>query len=273
VQLSTVAIVAIPIIVFAAFAVYCGLCAAGRTPQIAGIKHNQVLGRFLARFVLWSLSPLERLCASGRVSPNAITTVSLALCAASGVAAALGHLSLAAWVFTLGGVLDMLDGRLARAANRATPSGAMFDSVADRWADLAVFLGYAWYLRGSAWQLAPLLAIAGSTMVSYTRARAEALGIASGGGVAQRAERIFATVIGSLVASWWFEGAAAQAVVGATLLLVAVASTITALNRWRLAHVELVRREAALTPTTIPTLRLARATPDVRTDARVEPLR
>ena len=72
-----------------AFAVYCARCAAGRPPVVHHVKHNQLFGPFLARFLVWLIGPLERLLL-GRVSPNAITLASLLLCGVTGAAVALG---------------------------------------------------------------------------------------------------------------------------------------------------------------------------------------
>ena len=159
-----------------AFIVYAVLCATGRRPALRAVKHNELFGPFFAGFLVWAISPIERLLV-GRVSPNTVTFSSLALCALTGVAAALGHLPGAVWLYVFAGILDVLDGRLARQAGKQTSAGALFDSVSDRWGELFVFTGYAWLLHDSLWLLAVFAALGGSTMVSYTRARAEGLGL------------------------------------------------------------------------------------------------
>lgn len=231
-----------------AFIVYCALCVAGRTPAIKNVKHNQFFGLFFARFLVWLIGPLERLLI-GRVSPNAITVASLALCAITGAAAALGHLAGAVWLYVFAGILDVLDGRLARLTNQQTTAGALFDSVSDRWGELFVFAGYTWYLRDSVWLLAVLAAAGGSMMVSYTRARAESLGADQSGGVMQRAERIVLVVGGTIIAAWYGNNADTASLVGpilgVTMLICGVASTGTAINRWVHAYRELVRRDDA----------------------------
>ena len=83
------------------------------------------------------------------------------------------------------------------------PAGALFDSVSDRWGELFVFAGYVWFLHDSPWLLAVMAAIGGSMMVSYTRARAEGLGVELAGGVMQRAERIVLVAGGTLIAAWY----------------------------------------------------------------------
>jgi CDP-diacylglycerol---glycerol-3-phosphate 3-phosphatidyltransferase len=228
-----------------AFAVYCALCVAGRAPVIHNVKHNQVFGPFFARFLVWLIGPLERLLI-GRVSPNVITASSLLLCGVTGAAVALGHLPGAVWLYVFAGILDVLDGRLARVANQQTPAGALFDSVSDRWGELFVFAGYVWFLHDSPWLLAVMSAIGGSMMVSYTRARAEGLGVTLSGGVMQRAERIVLVAGGTLIAAWYGGDldtvALAEPIIGVTMLICGVASTATAVNRCVVAYRELARR-------------------------------
>jgi phosphatidylglycerophosphate synthase len=231
-----------------AFVVYCVRCALGRIPEVQSFKHNQLLGPFFARYLVWLISPLERLL-FGRVSPNAITAASLLMCGITGAAVALGHLAGGVWLYVFAGILDVLDGRLARLGNEQTPAGALFDSVSDRWGELFVFAGYAWLLRDSGWLLAVIAAMGGSLMVSYTRARAEGLGIELAGGMMQRAERIMLVAIGTLIAAWYGAdletASAAESILGATMVICGVASTATAVNRWVIAYRELVRRHEA----------------------------
>jgi phosphatidylglycerophosphate synthase len=230
---------------FLAFFVYCARCAVGRPPAIENIKHNQLLGLFFARFLVWLIGPLERLLI-GRVSPNMITAVSLLLCGITGMAAARGHLAGAVCLYAFAGALDVLDGRLARMTNQQTPAGALFDSVSDRWGELFVLTGYVWYLRESSWMLGAMAAIGGSMMVSYTRARSEGLGVSLSSGLMQRAERIVLVTGGTLLAAWYGNSPdtvwLVPPILGLTLLICGVASTGTALSRWVMAYRELARR-------------------------------
>lgn len=231
-----------------AFVVYGVLCVAGHAPRVVNVKHNLVFGQFFASYLVWLLRPLERLL-SGRVSANSITLLSLVLCAITGLAIALGHLPGAVWLYVFAGIADVLDGRLARRAGTQTPAGALFDSVCDRWGELFVFAGYAWFLRDSSWLLAVLAALGGSVMVSYTRARAEGLGIQLAGGVMQRAERIVIVSGGTLIAAWFGDAAAttelAVSILGLTMLVCGVASSATALGRFVVAYRRLRYAEAA----------------------------
>ena len=233
----------------AAFAVYCVLRALGKT-NLEQVKHDRVFGPFLAGYLIWLIGPLERRLI-GRVSPNTITVLSLAGCAATGAAAGVGALGAAAWLYGLSGILDILDGRLARLGNKQTPAGALLDSVSDRWGELFVFAGYTWFLRESPWLLAVLGAFGGSVMVSYTRARAEGLGVALSTGIMQRAERIVLVAVGTLAAAAC-EPATAQWIVGVTMSLTGILSIGTALSRWHTAYKMLVAPAPAIEATPTP---------------------
>ncbi len=150
-------------------------------------------------FFAWLMRPLWRALAAARVPPNAITTLSVALSIAAGLAAGIGRFSLAGWVFLAAGALDFLDGRVARVTGRASQSGAALDSVLDRYCESALLVGLAWYYRDSWALIAVLLALTGSLFVPYVRARGEALGAKlSDVGFMQRPERII--VLGLTVA-------------------------------------------------------------------------
>jgi phosphatidylglycerophosphate synthase len=224
---------------FVMLAVYSVLCALGRTPDVPGVdrrKFTEILGPFIVRYMLWLIRPIERAFVVTGVSPNVVTFVSMLLCAASGWAIAVGSLALGAWLYALAGVTDILDGRLARALGRQTRAGAFLDSVSDRWGELFVFTGCAWYLRDSGWLLAVMLGIAGSMMVSYTRARGEGLGLELDGGTMQRAERILVVAIGAMVAAWFAiepsQHEYAAPALGIALILCGGLSAITAIGRW-----------------------------------------
>jgi CDP-diacylglycerol--glycerol-3-phosphate 3-phosphatidyltransferase len=236
------------VFVLAMLVVYTVLAKTQRLGDLGPYKPNFVLGPFWAGFIVWLLRPVERVLLFARIAPIHITASSLVLCIAAGVAVAFGHLASGAWLYILGGMLDLLDGRLARALDRHSRSGALFDSVADRWGELAVFTGFAWYLRGAdGWLLAVMAATAGSVMVSYTRARAESLGLELSSGAMQRAERIALVSVGTLVAAWLDAGeltaSLAPAVVGLSLAACGGFSIVTAVRRWTIAHRALATTE------------------------------
>ena len=135
------------------------------------------------------------------VNADVLTGIGVSMAAASGIAIATGHLSLGLLLLVLTGLPDALDGAVAKAAGTAGPRGAFFDSVADRVSDTFLLLGVAWYLADTRPGLLPLLPMAvlgASLVISYERAKAEALGFNAKGGVMERAERIVMLGLGLL---------------------------------------------------------------------------
>ena len=103
------------------------------------------------------------------------------------------YVGIASGVILFGGLMDMVDGRLARVGNLSSDYGALYDSVLDRYSEMFMFLGICYYLVSYDYFLSSLfafIAMIGSVMVSYTRARAEGLGINASVGLMQRPERI-----------------------------------------------------------------------------------
>ena len=162
-------------------------------------------------------------------TPNALTILGSLLTAGVGLLVAQGWFLAAGvclWVFSL---TDTLDGALARATNRVSVFGAFLDSVCDRYAEAAVFFGLVWWYQttGSTLGVAlAYLALVGSLMVSYARARAEGVGLqAADIGWFQRPERIILLGVGLLLAAF-----VPSALLG-VLALLAVLTSITVLQR------------------------------------------
>ena len=173
----------------AAYAVF----GARRDPD-AERKGSQFLmgvGDFLVHWLMWLLGPLERASLALGLTPDFYNFAGLALGAASGALIAAGQLELGGWAIALGGVADIMDGRVARARRLVSSYGTFIDSTLDRFVEVFALLGFTYFLRGHA--LGPLLAaaaIAGSLLVSYTRARGESVGVLCKEGLMQRAERL-----------------------------------------------------------------------------------
>ncbi len=115
-----------------------------------------------------------------------------------------GDLSYVGWAGALilfAGLFDMLDGQVARLGNMSSTFGALFDSVLDRYSELVMFLGICYYLVAHHYffsSLAAFIALIGSMMISYTRARSEGLGIQNKGGLMQRPERVILIAVSAL---------------------------------------------------------------------------
>ena len=136
-------------------------------------------------------------------------------------------------ILLFSGLFDMMDGRLARLGNMSTTFGAFWDSTLDRYSELFSLFGITLYLMtasGIGAGVITFLALVGSIMVSYVRARAEGLGIECKVGIMQRPERVVVTALAAIITGmtsnlWWLIGGMA---------LIAVLANITAF--WRVAH-------------------------------------
>jgi len=142
------------------------------------------------------IEPVADLLVRWRVSPNAITTVGTLCSMTGGVIYGTGHIRTAGWFLGLTALFDVLDGTVARRTGRSTVFGAFYDSTLDRVADGFVLGGLAaFFALDSVHHSVPmvvtcLLGIIGTFLTSYTRARAEALGIDAKVGIMQRPERV-----------------------------------------------------------------------------------
>ena len=253
-----------------ALAIYSGLCLIGRRPVTGESRKHSTFFYFFIDYFIWMLRPIERaVLKNPRLTPNHLTFTSLAACASAGLAIGLNHMATAGWLYILAGALDILDGRVARATNRQSKAGAFLDSVTDRWGELFVFSGFAWFLHGSPWLMAVMLAITGSLMVSYTRARGEALGVSLDGGNMQRAERIALVSIGTLITAWFNAARDTEEygihVIGVSMLIVGVGSVATAISRWVEGYRILREREEGRSSTPETPTRAAPASSGRRT--------
>lgn len=168
------------------------------------------------------LNPLINSMIKAGVTPNMITGVGLFLNFLATAILILGaeygernnhtYVAWAGLTILIAGLMDMVDGRLARLGNMANPYGALFDSVLDRYSEMIMFLGICYYLISYDYLLSSLfafLAMIGSVMVSYTRARAEGLGVNCSVGIMQRPERILIVGVSACLCgifSWLFGG-------------------------------------------------------------------
>jgi CDP-diacylglycerol--glycerol-3-phosphate 3-phosphatidyltransferase len=164
---------------------------------------KQILRNKLQQLIYKIINPLVKGLIKIGFTPNMITTTGLILniaVAAIFIAGAeegnRGDFSYIGWAGALilfAGLFDMLDGQVARLGNMSSSFGALYDSVLDRYSELILFLGICYYLVAHHYFFSSLfafIALIGSMMVSYTRARSEGLGIDNKGGLMQRPERI-----------------------------------------------------------------------------------
>jgi CDP-diacylglycerol--glycerol-3-phosphate 3-phosphatidyltransferase len=158
---------------------------------------RELLAAPVARLVAWM--------AGTGITPNALTYTGFVLTVVTAVLLALGYFRIGALVLFVAALFDMLDGSLARATSQSSTFGAFLDSTLDRYSESVTFLALAiYYSRSPATRtelILVFLILIGSLMVSYTRARAEALNIECKAGMLQRPERIVLLIIG-LLTGW-----------------------------------------------------------------------
>ncbi len=191
------------------------------------------------------ITPIAKVLSRLGVHPNILSLAGLIFSLAAGFAFSTGAFFWGAWIVVLAGMCDTMDGEIARQSGKNNRFGAFFDSTLDRYSDAFILLGMGWYFAGgpilfgvegddaagvqSWWAVIFVItALAGSFMVSYTRARAEALGFECRIGLMQRPERITLLVIGSLLGSIPVAG---LILIKITLLVLALSSHITAIHR------------------------------------------
>src|SRR5918999_4460555 len=160
-----------------------------------------MLSRYRDDVRAWS-DPVGRGLFRLRLRPNHLTVMGLTVSLLAAVAFIAGHTRGAGLLLILAGLFDLFDGSLARASGQVTEFGAFLDSVIDRYSDLVVLLGIVVlfaqrpHARGAVIAMAGLV---GTVMVSYTKARAESIGIACNVGVMERPERMICLIAGALL--------------------------------------------------------------------------
>jgi phosphatidylglycerophosphate synthase len=166
---------------------------------------------------------IVRAFAASRINPNLLTFIGSAINAVAAYLFATDYFRWAGLTVILAGIFDLTDGRVARHTGRVTPFGGFFDSVMDRYSDLVLLIGLlVYYGRVNRFGYVTLVAVAmiGSVMVSYSRARAENLIPSCKVGFLERPERVVLIIIGAL-------GDRMEAV----LWVIAVLSNLTVVHR------------------------------------------
>jgi len=144
--------------------------------------------------------PIARLLLRARVRPNPLTVAGLGVSCLAAWAFADGRLRTGAALLTVAGLFDLFDGSLARLSGQDSDFGAFLDSVVDRYSDLVVLLGLIVYCqRIGEWTLCffTMATLVGTVMVSYTKARAQSIGISCEIGLMERAERLIVLIAGA----------------------------------------------------------------------------
>ena len=176
------------------------MCSSDLDPLASRAHGDFILGGFVKRWFMWFVGPVERASLALGIGPTFYNLLGLSFGLLAGGLFVAGQIGLGGWAILLGGIADILDGRVARARGLASPKGAFIDSTLDRFAEVAAFIGLALWFRESTLALAlALTGMGGSLLVSYTRARGESLGVNCTKGIMQRAERLLGLGLGAIV--------------------------------------------------------------------------
>jgi CDP-diacylglycerol--glycerol-3-phosphate 3-phosphatidyltransferase len=184
------------------------------------------------------VDPLANALVARRVHPNTITTVGLFSTLAAGIAFGAGRITLGGWILSITAVFDVLDGLVARRSGMSSKFGAFYDSTLDRIADGVVLGGLTvfWASEGphhsQTMVVVGLLAIVGAFLTSYTRARAEGLGLDAKVGMMQRPERVVLLAAPQALFGLALDGLILQSVV----VVLAITSWITVWQRIAYVH-------------------------------------
>lgn len=197
---------------------------------------------FLQKIIYVIITPVIKGMIRIGFTPNLVTTIGFVLNIAATImllyaaGEMTGSTSIVGWsgaVILFAGLFDMMDGRLARVGNMSSMFGALWDSTLDRYSELFTLFGIAMYLILNSWVtggVLTFLAMVGSVMVSYVRARAEGLGIECKVGLMQRPERVVLTSLGAILCgifdNLWF--------LVVPIVIIAILANITAF--WRICH-------------------------------------
>jgi CDP-diacylglycerol--glycerol-3-phosphate 3-phosphatidyltransferase len=213
---------------------------------------SRLLSKAAMEIGYWILSPVARALASLHVSPNQVSWISFGFGALAGLFLARGHFGFGAMCATICGLLDSVDGMVARLSGVASDAGEVLDAAIDRYVEFFFLAGLAIYYREQpALQLLTLMALLGSFMVSYSTTKAEALQIEPPNGLMRRPERAVYLTAGAALSGpsiAWFESTPEFATPLAypmvlALAMVAVLANFSAIERFWLITKALHRRD------------------------------
>ncbi len=188
-------------------------------------RHNLVEGYYKVVKSIVSHSSLVRM------NPNSISFAASIIGIIAAIFFMFGHSATAGIFLLLSGTLDTLDGTVARLGERASKFGATLDSSLDRYVEMFVFMGITFHFKDSPMFFWSFLAIMGSMMVSYIRARAQSLGIQELVGFMQRFERFVILSFGAILNPWGVGFFGSEIVLEISIIILAVGTNYTAYQR------------------------------------------
>ncbi|MDP9036981.1 MAG: CDP-alcohol phosphatidyltransferase family protein [Myxococcota bacterium] len=225
---------------------------AARFDRVDRAGGSVLLGKGTMQMGYWAMRPIARACIALRIGPDAVSWASLCLGAAAGVVLGFGRYGAGALLSVLSSGCDAIDGMIARETQTASDAGEVLDATVDRYAELFFFGGIAIHERTDPFLLGVVLcASAGAVMVSYSTAKAEALGVTPPRGAMRRQERAVYLVVGAAlvpVTTALVDGLGLPSRIGhlpalAALGLVAVVGNASAVLRLRAVAAAVRQRE------------------------------
>jgi len=244
------------LLVLALAAVYAVRVAVRGRDRFERVEHqggSRLLGKSAMGLGYWSLQPVARLFVYFGVDADRISWTSLVFGLAAGAFLSVGHFGYATVCAMVSGLLDSVDGMVARLTNTASESGEVLDSAVDRYVEFFFLSGLVIYYRALPFlQILALLALLGSFMVSYSTAKAEALKVDPPKGSMRRPERAFYLTVGAVLSAvsipWWETRGEFPVPVGypmvVALALVAVVANLSAIERlWSIAKAARLREK------------------------------
>ncbi len=201
--------------------------------DLTGRGGSFVLGFWVRNWFYWLIRPVTRASIAVGATPLFYNLFAVACGLGSMVAYATGHFPTAGLLVFVSGIADVMDGEVARATHTADARGAFLDSTLDRFTEFAAFAGLAFYFSSGWIAVAIVVALGGSLLVSYTRARGESLGVLCKVGLMQRAERMILLGLGSILDPSVCEraGWAAGSLVAGVVTVIAAGTVWTSVYR------------------------------------------
>jgi phosphatidylglycerophosphate synthase len=253
--INTIVLLAILALIGVAYSVKLILKGRTRYDRVNRQGGSVLMGRGMMEVGYWALQPVAKLLVFLHVTPNQISWASLVFGGISGTALAYGYFGFAALFACYSAFMDCLDGMVARMTEVASDAGEVLDAAVDRYVEFFFLAGLIIYYREEPlFQLIALFALAGSFMVSYSTAKAEALHIPPPPGIMRRPERAFYLTLGAALSTfpipWLDRYFSFSKPVGYPLLLatfaIAILSNISAIERlWTIGRAMREREAAA----------------------------
>ena len=223
-----------------------------RSKNKKGPESTKLLGSGIKMWWIMLMLPIEDYLLKIKIHPNVLTVSTLVLGAITGVFYHFGWIFAGGILVLAGSTFDIFDGRVARAQGISSEHGAFFDSCLDRFSEAFIYLGLLSFYQGTIFSYIVFLILVSTTMVSYTRARAEGLGVKCEVGMMQRTERV--VYLGVLSVFNLFGNLIAEGLgyppqdylLKLALLLILAFSTYTAIQRMFHVMSELKRRDEGL---------------------------